>query len=155
RVSVRGRFRDRGGSDHRSSSRPILDDDGLSEAIRELWPENAAESVDRPTGWPRSDQRDPARRVIFGSRKQNGLRGEQHANNRWRGETRTRGSRAAEKRDERAAPHSITSSASASNLSGISRPSALAVLGLSTNSNFVGSITGRSLGFSPLRMRPE
>src|SRR5262249_40755282 len=50
--------------------------------------------------------------------------------------------------------HSITSSASASNLSGISRPSALAVLTLITSSNFVGSITGRSPGFSPLRMRP-
>src|SRR5262249_43237236 len=50
--------------------------------------------------------------------------------------------------------HSITSSASASNLSGISRPSAFAVLRLITNSNFAGSITGRSPGFSPLRMRP-
>jgi hypothetical protein len=50
--------------------------------------------------------------------------------------------------------HSITSSASASNLSGISRPSALAVLALITSSNFVGSRTGRSPGFSPLRMRP-
>ena len=50
--------------------------------------------------------------------------------------------------------HSITSSASASNLSGISRPSALAVLALINSSNFVGSTTGRSPGFSPLRMRP-
>src|SRR5262249_33772801 len=63
-------------------------------------------------------------------------------------------SRAAEQRDEIAALHSITSSASASNLSGILRPSALAVLTLITSSNFVGSITGRSPGFSPLRMRP-
>src|SRR5262249_53098261 len=62
--------------------------------------------------------------------------------------------RAAEERDELAPFHSITSSASASNLSGISRPSALAVLRLITSSNFVGSITGRSPGFSPLRMRP-
>ena len=50
--------------------------------------------------------------------------------------------------------HSITSSASASSRSGTSRPSALAVLTLTTSSNFVGSITGRSAGFSPLRMRP-
>jgi hypothetical protein len=35
-------------------------------------------------------------------------------------------------------PYSITSSASASNLSGISRPSALAVFALMTNSNLVG-----------------
>jgi hypothetical protein len=49
-------------------------------------------------------------------------------------------------------PYSITSSASASNLSGISRPSAFAVLRLITNSNFVDCWTGRSAGFSPLRM---
>ena len=50
--------------------------------------------------------------------------------------------------------HSITSSAATSNLSGTVRPSALAVLRLMTNSNLVGLITGRSAGFSPLRMRP-
>src|SRR6516164_10734400 len=61
--------------------------------------------------------------------------------------------RAAEKRNERATVHSITSSASASNLSGIWRPSALAVLRLITSSNLVGCRTGRSAGFAPLRMR--
>src|SRR5262249_1859148 len=44
----------------------------------------------------------------------------------------------AEKRDELAAPHSITSSAMASSLSEIVRPSALAVLRLMASSNFVG-----------------
>src|SRR5262249_17428961 len=62
--------------------------------------------------------------------------------------------RAAEQRDERATFHSITSSASASSLSGIWRPSALAVLRLMTSSNFVGCMTGRSAGFSPLRILP-
>ena len=62
--------------------------------------------------------------------------------------------RAADKRDELAAFHSITSSASASSLSGIWRPSAFAVLRLITSSNLVGCTTGRSAGFSPLRMRP-
>src|SRR5262245_21870482 len=63
--------------------------------------------------------------------------------------------RASEQRDELApSHHSITSSARASNLSGISRPSALAVLRLITNSNLVGSTTGSSVGLSPLRMRP-
>src|SRR5262245_33604699 len=51
-------------------------------------------------------------------------------------------------------PHSITSSASASSLSGTSRPIAFAVLRLITNSNLVGWVTGRSAGFVPLRMRP-
>src|SRR5262249_6422929 len=45
--------------------------------------------------------------------------------------------RAAEQRDELAPPHSITSSASASSLSGIWRPSVLAVFRLITSSNLV------------------
>src|SRR5262249_33868177 len=61
--------------------------------------------------------------------------------------------RAAEQHDEVAPVHSITSSASASSLSGIWRPRALAVLRLMTRSYLVGACTGRSAGFSPLRMR--
>jgi hypothetical protein len=48
----------------------------------------------------------------------------------------------------------ITSSASASSVGGISRLSAFAVLILITSSNLLACITGRSEGFSPLRMRP-
>src|SRR5262249_54500930 len=66
---------------------------------------------------------------------------------------RPRGRRAAEQRDELAPSHSITSSARASNVVGTSRPSALAVFRLITNSYLVGACTGRSAGFSPLRMR--
>src|SRR6516225_7555534 len=61
--------------------------------------------------------------------------------------------RAAEQRDEGAPRHSITSSARASTGVGISRPSALAVLRLMTKSYLVGACTGRSAGFSPLRIR--
>ena len=50
---------------------------------------------------------------------------------------------AAEQRDELAAPHSITSSARASSIGGTSRPSALAVLRLITNSYLVGACTVR------------
>ena len=49
--------------------------------------------------------------------------------------------------------HSITSSARASSDGGTSRPSDLAVLRLITSSYLVGACTGRSAGFSPLRMR--
>src|SRR5216684_1605572 len=49
--------------------------------------------------------------------------------------------------------YSITSSARASNVVGTLRPSALAVLRLTTSSYLVGFCTGRSAGFSPLRMR--
>src|SRR3954470_19438801 len=48
--------------------------------------------------------------------------------------------------------HSITSSAVASSVAGTSRPSALAVLRLITSSYLVAACTGRSAGFSPLRM---
>src|SRR5262245_65251968 len=60
--------------------------------------------------------------------------------------------RAAEQRDELAPPHSITSSARARSVAGTSMPSALALLRLITSSYLVGACTGRSAGFSPLRM---
>ena len=50
-------------------------------------------------------------------------------------------------------PYSITSSARASTDGGMVRPIALAVFRLITNSYLVGACTGRSAGFSPLRMR--
>src|SRR5262245_46456570 len=50
--------------------------------------------------------------------------------------------------------HSITWSARRRNDSGIDSPMALAAVRLTTKSNFVGRITGRSADFSPLRMRP-
>src|SRR5262249_36464007 len=71
---------------------------------------------------------------------------------------RPRHSRAAEQRDELASfhvrGHSITSSARRRKDSGIFSPIALAVVRFMTNSNLVGCKTGRSAGFSPLRMRP-
>src|SRR5712672_2752282 len=68
---------------------------------------------------------------------------------------RPRGNRAAEQRDElAAAAHSITSSTMASSPGGKLRPNALAVLRLITNSNLLDCMTGRSMGFSPLRIRP-
>jgi hypothetical protein len=57
-------------------------------------------------------------------------------------------------RDQVRPRYSITSSASASSVGGMSSPSALAVLRLMTSWNLVGCMTGRSPGFSPLRMRP-
>jgi hypothetical protein len=49
--------------------------------------------------------------------------------------------------------YSITSSASAINLSGTVRPSALAVVRLITSANLTGAWAGSSLGFAPVRMR--
>jgi hypothetical protein len=50
--------------------------------------------------------------------------------------------------------YSMTSSARASSEGGTVRPSVLAVLRLMISSNLVDCITGRSAGFSPLRIRP-
>jgi hypothetical protein len=50
--------------------------------------------------------------------------------------------------------YSITSSASICIETGTSIPSALAVFMLMTIANFVDCMTGRSAGFSPLRIRP-
>jgi hypothetical protein len=50
--------------------------------------------------------------------------------------------------------YSITSSARSKIPVGIVTPSALAALRLTTVSNAVACWTGRSEGFSPLRMRP-
>src|SRR5262249_62338339 len=61
--------------------------------------------------------------------------------------------RTAKQCDELPALHSITSSARASTAAGMSRPRAFAVLRLTTSSYLVGACTGRSPGFSPLRMR--
>src|SRR6516164_11301637 len=59
---------------------------------------------------------------------------------------------AAEKRNERAPLHSITSSARANRVDGTWRPSALAVLRLITSSILVGCSTGSSPGLAPLRI---
>ena len=48
----------------------------------------------------------------------------------------------------------ITSSAVASSVSGMVRPSAFAVLRLITSSNLVDCTTGRSAGLAPLRILP-
>ena len=50
--------------------------------------------------------------------------------------------------------HSITSSARASSVGGTSRPIALAVCRLMMSSNLLARKTGRSAGFSPLRISP-
>src|SRR5262249_20795357 len=59
----------------------------------------------------------------------------------------------ANKRDEFAPVHSITSSARASSVGGTSRPSALAVFRLIVSLYVVGAWIGRSAGFSPFKMR--
>ena len=77
-------------------------------------------------------------------------------NSAYRNSITRRGNRrhAAEKCDELAALHSITSSVRASSVGGMVRPSILAVWALMTNSNYDACTTGKSAGLAPLRMRP-
>src|SRR5262249_25373617 len=56
------------------------------------------------------------------------------------------------KRRAAATHYSITSSARASRVGGISSPRALAVVRLMTRSNLVGCSTGMSIGFAPRRI---
>jgi hypothetical protein len=59
-----------------------------------------------------------------------------------------------EKCQNRKSPlHSMTSSARASSVGGMDRPSALAVFKLIARSNLVGNWIGKSLGLAPLSMR--
>ena len=85
-------------------------------------------------GRPDPDEADPRNLRLLRSRRE-----------------RPRGSKAHEP-DERAPPHSITSSAPASNIGGISIPSALAVLRLTIVLNLVACSIGMSPGFAPLRI---
>ena len=55
---------------------------------------------------------------------------------------------------KRPTSYSITSSAATRRFCGTVRPSVLAILRLMTNSNLVDCMTGSSVGFSPLRIRP-
>src|SRR5215471_5363868 len=55
-------------------------------------------------------------------------------------------------RADRAALHSITSSARASSVGGTSMPSAFAVVRLIARSNLVGCSTGMSAGFAPRKI---
>ena len=61
--------------------------------------------------------------------------------------------RASEPRDELPSPHWITSSAVARSVSGMVRPSLLAVLRFRIVTYLTGVCTGRSAGFAPRRIR--
>src|SRR5580704_10137936 len=69
------------------------------------------------------------------------------------GGERPRGYRAAKERDELAPSHSITSSARDAKVGDIDKPIAFAALRFITIWYFVGAWIGRSLGFSPWRIR--
>src|SRR5262249_48221171 len=114
----------------------VFDVELLSENLRQLVCDEAREHVGRTGGRNRHDYANGVGRIRLRARRER----PRH--------------RAAEQRDEFAPPHSITSSAVICIINGTVRPSDLAVLRLMNSSNFVACWTGKSAGFSPLRIRP-
>src|ERR1700730_18967408 len=137
-ISVGRRACDPAGTDAAGRATDILYHDGLTKRGPHALGEEARDHVCQPAWGEWHDYRDGARRVVLGTRQQGpGKR------------------RAAGKRDELATPHhSLTSSSATFRVSGTVSPSALAVLRFIMSSNLVGCMTGKSAGFSPLRIRP-
>src|SRR5262249_32886796 len=138
RIAIGLGIGDRRGPGRPAGAAAIVDDDALPERLAQRLTDDARHGIGRTSGREIDDQRDRTVGIILRSRYK------RHSRRR---------RRAAEQHDELAAPHSITSSARARSVGGTSRPSALAVLSLTTNSYVVGFCTGRSPGFAPLRMR--
>jgi len=113
----------------------LLDVELLSEVLGKSLHQQAREYVGRTGGREGNDDADRPRRIGLRARRE-----------------RPSCYRAAEESDEGAPLHSITSSARSRNDSGIVKPSALAVVRLTTRSNLVGCSTGMSPGFAPRRI---
>src|SRR6516165_12486698 len=147
RISVRGRVHDRLSGDIAGRARPILDDKLLTEPLRQPLSYQACHDVGGASGGKSDNDAHRPRRIAF--RPSDPRQGRQH------GGTGCQMQKTSARKFHFEPPsnHSITSSARASSMGGTVSPSALAVLGLMASSNLVGVCSGRSAGFSPLRMR--
>src|SRR5262245_145956 len=132
-----------------AAARPVVDNKLLAEPLRQPLSDQARRDVGRAGRRNWHDQTHRPRWI--------GLRPHYARYSRERGSARgqMQKSSAGKFHFEPPSPshHSITSSTSASTLGGISRPSALAVLRLTINSNLVDCSTGRSVGVVPRRIR--
>src|SRR5215470_13901730 len=149
RVAVRGRAHGGLGADIAAATRPAVDNKLLSEPLRQPLSDQARRDVGRSGGRDRHDQTHRPCRI--------GLRASDAGAGRQRGSACGQMQKLTAGKFHFEPPsrsdHSITSSARASSVGGTSRPSAFAVLRLITSWYLVGACTGRSAGFSPLRMR--
>src|SRR5262245_23847871 len=148
RVAVRRRACGAADADAAARASDVLDYHGLAERDRQLIGKYTRDRVGDPAGRYRHDDGDGVRRI--------GLRRRNMRHRRQRGSARCQMqelSSVGKFHLNLPSRHSITSSARASTVAGISRPSALAVLRLMTSWYLVGACTGRSPGFSPFRMR--
>src|SRR5262249_22981254 len=148
-VAICERTHDCLSSDIAAGTRPVLNDELLTEPLGEPLTYYARDDVNRLARGKSDDDAHRPRRI--------GLRPCDPRDGRQRGSPRCQMQEfAAGKFHHCQSPrpfHSITSSARASSVGGTSRPSAFAVFILITSSYLVGACTGRSAGFSPLRMR--
>src|SRR5262245_27412206 len=133
RVAIRGSPHDRLRGDISTGARPVLDDKLLAKSLREPLTDQARDDVNAAAGWNADDDAHRSRRI--------GLRPCDVRRKRQRGSTCGQMQKSSAGKFHVEPPfsshHSITSSASASSLSGIWRPSVLAVLRLIINSSFV------------------
>src|SRR5262249_38662545 len=142
RVAVRGRAHDYLDPDIGAGAGPVLNDEGLSQPLRQPLTYQARKDVEGSAGRDRHD--DTHRPVGIDLRNCN-------SRDHWQ-RGRARGQM--QKLPSVGKFHSITPSAMAESPGGISRPSALAALRLITNSNLVDCSTGRSLALAPFKIRP-
>src|SRR5262249_44627400 len=147
-VTIRYRARDTRGTDATAGTDYILNNKRLPEEPSHVLSENARDGVRWTASREWHDDRDRPRRI--------GLRPRDPRHQRERGSALGEMQKFAAGKFHFEPPspshHSITSSARARSVGGISRPSALAVVRLTTSSNLVGCSTGRSAGFAPRRI---
>src|SRR5262249_4786371 len=148
RVAIRGRVHDRLGRDSARGARPVLDDDLLTEPLRQPLTHQAGGDV-RPTTGRKAD--DP---VHWTCRIALSPSDPRHRRQRGSASGQMQKISAGKFHFGPPSHHSITSSARASKVGGMAIPTALAVLRLMISSNLVGCAIGRSPGFSPFSTRP-
>src|SRR5215470_2823994 len=148
RVAIGRRQSRSAHTDIAAGTADVLDVELLSNLLRQLLCDDAAENIGVPA-WPeRNDHTHRARRI--------GLRPCDARQGRQRGSAGGQINKISAGKFQLQPPshHSITSSARARSSGNTSSPSALAVCRLMTNSNLVDCTTGKSAGLAPLRTWP-
>src|SRR5262245_38754879 len=133
RIAIGGCLHDRLGGDSAGSARSVLDYELLAQPVRQPLSHQACRDVSGSASRKADDNADRSRRI--------GFRPAEARHSRQRGGARGQMQKISAGKFHLNLPlpsnHSITSSARASSEDGTSRPSALAVLRLMTNSNLV------------------
>ena len=145
-MAIRRCTYDRLSADSAAIPGAVVDDEWLAEPLLQPLSHRACEDVARAAGGKSDDDTHRPRRIR--------LRPCDARDGRQRGRARDQMQKISAGKFQLNLPsrHSITSSARASRVGGISRPSALAAVRLIMRSNLVGCSTGMSAGFAPRRI---